>query len=98
MAEPVASEEDLKGLVPLKKKVSVFSHFKLEKHLADEFGVSAVKVFEKIDGERNAEDIREAAGLSVSELLKVFDYLQSKGVIELKTVFDLEEERGKSLK
>lgn len=98
MVDSVAGEDDLRGLVPVRGKVSVFGRFKLEKHLVDEFGVSAAKVFDKIDGERNAEDIREAVGLSVDELLKVFDYLQSKGVVELKTVFDLEEERRKGVK
>ncbi len=88
------SEEELKGLVPVRKKVfSAFERFKLEKHVADEFGQNGLKIFERIDGEKNAEEIRSLVGVGIDEILNVLDYLEKKDAIQLKTVFEVDSEK-----
>lgn len=93
------SEEELKGVIPVKKKaLSAFEKFKLEKHVADEFGQTGLKIFDKIDGEKNAEQIRSLAGASVEELLSVLTYLEGQDAIQLKTVFELDLEKKEKKK
>ena len=90
--------QELLGIIPSKKGLHAIDRFKAEQLLSEKFGDNALKIYMKIDGKKNAEEIRGAAGMEEPKFLEILGFLEDKGMILTKTVFEAELENKKNEK
>ena len=86
---PEEDSSELEGIIPLKTKLGPFQKFRVTKKLLEKFGEPGVNALENVDGRTSVEEIRSSTGMENDEILALMESLESDGVIELKTVFDL---------
>ncbi len=55
----------------------------VERKVYDKFGKVGVKVYSLIDGEKTAEQILKATGISDVKLIEILEYLDTEGIIKL---------------
>lgn len=67
----------------------------LEKILYDKYGVVGVRIYNLIDGEKTAEEILRATGVSEARLVEILEFMDEQGIIKLEKP---EDEEGKGEK
>jgi len=87
--------EELLGIIPSRKELHAIERFKAEQALAEKFGDDGVKVYIKVDGRRNAEELRAETGIPEPRFLEILGFLEDSGMITTKTVFEAEFEEKK---
>lgn len=55
----------------------------LEKILYDKYGMVSVKIYNLIDGEKTAEEILHATGVSEARLVEILEFMDEQGIIKL---------------
>jgi len=89
------TQEDLMGVIPFKqvqgKKVSAFIRVKFQKKIFDKYGAEGVALFNKIDNRKSVEDIRAELNMTPEKIVEMLEYMEDEGVIELKTIFEIEQ-------
>ncbi|RLG19716.1 hypothetical protein DRN67_01990 [Candidatus Micrarchaeota archaeon] len=88
--------EELLGIIPSKKNLKAIDRFKVEKEISEKFGEEALAVYVKADGRKNAEELRAELKMDEKKFLEVLGFLEEKGMIITKTVFEAELESKKS--
>ncbi|VVC03603.1 Uncharacterised protein [Candidatus Burarchaeum australiense] len=90
--------EELLGIIATRKELHAIERLKAEQALAEKFGADALRVYVKIDGLKNAEELRSDAGLDEAKFLEILGFLEDRGLITTKTVFEAELEQKKGEK
>lgn len=85
--------EELLGIVPIKRQMHAAERLKAEQALEEKFGDEGMKAYLKIDGKRNAEEIRAELGIEEQKFLELLNFLEDSKLIITKTVFELELEK-----
>ncbi len=67
----------------IKEKKENSSLTPIEKIISDKYGVSGVKVYKLIDGQRTAEEILKQTGVSEVRLIEILEFLDKQGIIKL---------------
>lgn len=55
----------------------------VEKIIKDKYGDIGIKVYTLIDGQKTAEEIMKATGISESKLVEILDFMDEEGIIKL---------------
>jgi len=84
------------GIIPSKKKLHAIERFKAEQAIMEKFGNDALKLYIKIDGKKNAAEIRTALGMDEPKFLEILGSLEDMNMIATKTVFEAEFEQKKA--
>ena len=87
--------EELLGIIPARKELHAIERFKAEQVLAEKFGDLGVKVYIKIDGKKNAEEIRNELAIPEARFLEILGFLEDRGMIATRTVFEAEYDEKK---
>lgn len=87
--------EELLGIIPSKKELHAIERFKAEQVLAEKFGDQGVKVYIKVDGKKNAEEIRNELAIPDARFLEILGFLEDRGMIATRTVYEAEFEEKK---
>jgi len=88
--------EQLLGIVPIKRQTHAAERLKSEQALEEKFGEEGMKAYVKIDGKRNAEEIRAELSMDEQKFLELLNYLEDCKLIITKTVFELELEKDEN--
>jgi hypothetical protein len=82
--------EELLGIIPAKKPLHAIERLKAEQVLSEKFGDQGVKVYIKVDGKKNAEEIRAELAIPEAQFLEIIAFLEDRGMVETRTVFEAE--------
>ncbi|MDO8339397.1 MAG: hypothetical protein Q7T16_01955 [Candidatus Burarchaeum sp.] len=85
--------EELLGIIPARKELHAIDRLKAEQVLEEKFGHDALRVYVKINGARNAEEIRGELAMDEKKFLEILGFLEDGGLITTKTVFEAEFEQ-----
>ena len=77
-SEPVQEAEPQEG-----DKTDTDSLSPLEKILYEKYGMVGVKIYNLIDGEKTAEEILRATGVSEARLVEILEFMDEQGIIKL---------------
>ena len=84
--------EELLGIIPARKELHAIERLKAEQVLLEKFGDQGVRVYVKIDGKKNAEEIRNQLAVQEDRFIEILAFLEDRGMIASKTVFEAEYE------
>ena len=90
--------EELLGIIPAKKEMHAIERLKAEQKLSEKFGTGALKLYVKIDGTKNAEELRSEMAMEEPKFLELLGFLEDIGMITTETVFEAEFEPKKEKK
>ncbi|MGB9635556.1 MAG: hypothetical protein ACP5H8_03730 [Candidatus Micrarchaeia archaeon] len=90
------TKDDLLGVIPTKGKehISAFKRVKMQRAIFDRYGAEGVSVYSLIDGKKSAEEIRAELNMTPARIVEVLDFMDKEGVIQLKTIFEIEAEKS----
>ena len=90
------SKDDLLGVVPVKGKTtgSAFTRVKQQRAIFDKFGAEGVSIYASINGKKSVEEIRADLNLSPQRVVDILEFMESEGVVQLKTIFEIESEKN----
>lgn len=90
------TKDDLLGVVPTKGKgsVSAFMRVRMQRRIFDRFGAEGVSIYGAIDGKKSVEEVRAELNMSPDRIVEVLDFMDKEGVIQLKTIFEIEAEKN----
>ncbi len=89
-------KDDLLGVVPVKGKghISAFKRVRLQRNLFDKYGAEGVSIYSFIDGKKSAEEIRAELNMRPEKIVEILDFMDQEGIIQLKTIFEIEAEKN----
>jgi hypothetical protein len=90
--------EELLGIIPARKEMHAIDRLKAEQTLEEKFGHDALRVYVKVDGVKSAEELRGELALDEKKFLDILGFLEDKGLITTKTVFEADLEQTKEKK
>lgn len=90
------TKEDLMGVVPIKSQVagSAFTRVRQQRVIFDKFGAEGVSIYASINGKKSVEEIRADLNMQPRRIVEILEYMENEGVIQLKTIFEIESEKG----
>lgn len=89
------TKDDLLGVIPVKGKgrISAFKRVRMQRKIFDKFGAEGVSIYGMIDGKKSVEEIRAELNMAPEKIVDILDFMDSEGVIQLKTIFEIEAEK-----
>ncbi len=92
------TKDDLLGVIPFKGgangNVSAFKRVRMQRKIFEKFGAKGVAVYSAIDGKKSVEEIRAELNMSPEAIVEILEFMESSGVVNLKTIFELEAEKN----
>ncbi|MEM3364530.1 MAG: hypothetical protein QXS93_03405 [Candidatus Micrarchaeia archaeon] len=90
------TKEDLMGVIPIKSATSgsAFTRVKQQRAIFDKFGAEGVSIYASINGKKSVEEIRADLNMTASRIVEILEFMEREGVIQLKTIFEIESERN----
>ena len=90
------TKDDLLGVIPIKgkNKVSAFARVRMQRKIFDKYGAEGVSIYSAIDNKKSAEEIRAELNMAPERVVEILDFMDKEGVVELKTIFEIEAEKN----
>ncbi len=96
--EEEITKDDLLGVIPFKGSsqgnVSAFVRVRAQRKIFEKFGAKGVAVYSSIDGKKSVEEIRAELNMSPENIVEILEFMESTGMVTLKTIFELEAEKA----
>jgi|GEM_PF-3326276 len=90
------TRDDLLGVVPIKgeTKGSAFARIRQQRMIFDKFGAEGVSIYASINGKKSVEEIRAELNMQPQRIVEILEFMENEGIVQLKTIFELENERN----
>lgn len=89
-------QEELNGLVPVWSRViSPFEKVLLSKRMGDAFGSLGADFVSMVDGKKTLFVLKESLSTTGERVFEMAEWLQRDGYLQIKTVFDIQEQGQK---